>query len=65
MNTGIKATLLSLSLGFSAAASAADRTIQVEILNATHAVYFTPLLVAVHAEDVHLFQVGEPASPGI
>jgi len=67
MKSIISAAALSLSLGLSAAVSAgdrwgSDRSVDVVITNLTHATYFTPLLIAAHESDFHLFQVGTPAS---
>lgn len=42
-----------------------NRVVTVEITNLTNAVYFTPLLVAAHDRDTHLFRVGEPASASL
>jgi len=65
----LRAALLSLSLGFSlglsGAASASDQTVQVEVTNLTNGTYFTPLLIAAHAPNVHLFQLGTPASTSL
>jgi hypothetical protein len=62
MKTTITATLLTLSLGLSAAASAKDQTIEVEITNLTNGTYFTPLLITAHDADYHLFRLGTPSS---
>ncbi|GAB6061338.1 spondin domain-containing protein [Deferrisoma palaeochoriense] len=45
---------------FAGGAVAAEVT--VEVTNATHGVYFTPLLVTAHGADEFLFEVGQPAS---
>ncbi len=63
--TLISATALSLSLGLSTAAWAADREIEVEITNLTNATYFTPLLVAAHGPNLHLFEVATSASAAL
>lgn len=42
---------------------AADIT--VEITNLTHGSYFTPLLVAAHAEGTHLYEIGGSASAAL
>jgi len=65
MKSIIGAVLLSLSLGLSAAASANGRMVTVEVANLTNATYFTPILVAVHNRDFHLFQIGTPASDSL
>lgn len=62
----MKLTLASLAIisAFgSANIFAAD--IDVTITNATKNIYFTPLLVAAHSDDVFLFRAGESASPEI
>jgi len=41
------------------------RDVNVELTNLTNGVYFTPLLVAAHGADTHLFQVGTTASPSL
>ncbi len=41
------------------------RKVTVEVTNTTNAVYFTPLLVALHNRKTHLFQLGEPASANL
>lgn len=41
------------------------RDIHVSITNLTNGIYFTPLLVAAHDADTHLFQVGQAASPNL
>lgn len=45
------------------AAHATDVT--VEVTNLTNAIYFTPLMIAVHDTNVDLFEVGAPASAGL
>lgn len=65
MKTSLNVTLLSLSLGLSTAASASGQTVQVEVTNLTNGTYFTPLLIAAHAPNVHLFQPGAPASASL
>ncbi|WP_435273734.1 spondin domain-containing protein [Psychrobium sp. nBUS_13] len=60
-----KKTLLATSIAglialSSASASAAELTIKVT--NLTHGMVFTPLLVASHDSDTHLFKTGEAAS---
>lgn len=39
--------------------------ITVEVTNLTHAIYFTPLLVAAHSVDTRMFQVGTAASASL
>jgi hypothetical protein len=48
------------ALGFGGPAAA--QQINVSVTNLTHANYFTPLLVVVHADGTSLFAVGQPAS---
>ncbi|WP_170915104.1 spondin domain-containing protein [Enterovibrio nigricans] len=45
--------------------SAGAATIDVNITNATDGIYFTPLLVAAHSDDVYLFRTGEAASADV
>lgn len=45
-----------------ASAPVLAENITVEVTNLTHAVYFTPLLVAAHNADTRMFQVGTSAS---
>ena len=52
--------LLALVLG---PLPALARDVIVRITNLTNAIYFTPLLVAVHRPGTDLFEVGIPASP--
>lgn len=49
-----------LAAGFAAAAE-----IDVSVRNMTGGSYFTPLIVAVHAHDVKLFEVGQAASASL
>jgi hypothetical protein len=47
-------------------ASATERwTYEVTVTNLTYNQRFTPLLLATHRPDVHLFELGAPASPGL
>lgn len=39
--------------------------VTVEVTNATHGIYFTPLLVTAHDAGTHLFSVGTAASPDL
>ena len=41
------------------------RDVNVSITNLTNGIYFTPLLVAAHNQDVDLFEVGTPASASL
>ncbi len=54
-----------VSLGLLASAPAFARQVTVEITNLTNALYFTPLLLAFHKPDTHLFRLGETASPAL
>ncbi|MET0064717.1 MAG: spondin domain-containing protein [Candidatus Thiodiazotropha sp.] len=54
--------LVSASLLYAPLGLAGDRDIQVEVTNLTNAIYFTPLLVAMHDRNTHLFELGAPAS---
>lgn len=40
-------------------------SISVEITNATHNIYFTPLLITAHADGTHLFQAGTAAGASL
>lgn len=40
-------------------------TIDVEIINTTHNLYFTPLLVTAHSAGEHLFTLGAPATSSL
>ena len=59
----IAAALLAASATLPAAVQA--QSLSVEITNLTHGIYFTPLLVAAHVGDSHLFDVGSPASASL
>jgi len=63
MNKTIVMALLSSGLILNAPAFARD--VSVEITNLTNGIYFTPLLVAAHSQDVDLFEVGTSASAGL
>ncbi len=56
------AIALIVSAGLLAGNSAFAREVSVKITNLTNAIYFTPLLVAAHDKNTHLFQIGEAAS---
>jgi len=47
------------------AATVQAATVDVEVTNSTHNIYFTPLLINAHAETDHLFQVGTAASASL
>lgn len=57
------AAATTLSLGTTMAHAAQNVT--VEVTNVTHAMFFTPLLIAAHEESVDLWELGEAASPEI
>jgi hypothetical protein len=61
----MKKTTLSLMLagGLLAVNSAIAQEIGVKITNLTNATYFTPLLIAIHDRETHLFELGSPATP--
>lgn len=51
---------------FSMASTAVSAVeIEVAITNATQGIYFTPLLIAVHGEEIDLFNLGQPASTAL
>ncbi|MDD1784099.1 spondin domain-containing protein [Enterovibrio sp. ZSDZ35] len=56
---------LLLGMAMATAFSANAATIDVNITNATDGIYFTPLLVAAHSNNVHLFRTGESASADV
>ncbi|GIU52033.1 hypothetical protein TUM4249_19720 [Shewanella sp. KT0246] len=62
-----KASLLSLGLVaaglFSVSAAAAE--LEISVVNLTHGNHFTPLLIAAHDADSHLFEVGGTATPAL
>jgi len=58
----VNASLLAAGL-FSLSTQAAD--IEVSVTNLTHGNHFTPLLIAAHTSDSHLFHVGEMATPAL
>lgn len=39
------------------------QTVDVEVTNLTHGMYFTPLLVSAHDSSTHLFEAGQAATP--
>ncbi|MCU7932282.1 MAG: spondin domain-containing protein [Candidatus Thiodiazotropha sp. (ex Codakia rugifera)] len=65
MKKSLTAVLASASLLISANSIASDREVSVEITNLTNAIYFTPLLVAAHHRDTHLFQLSTEASDNL
>ncbi len=54
--SGILVSALAMS------ATVKAETLDIEITNLSHGIYFTPLLVSAHNSEMHLFQVGENAS---
>ncbi|WP_434930608.1 spondin domain-containing protein [Shewanella sp. HL-SH5] len=60
--TLVSASLLAAGL-LSLSTQAAD--IEVSVTNLTHGNHFTPLLIAAHNSDSHLFHVGEMATPAL
>tara|TARA_R110002167_G_scaffold42226_7_gene128410 strand:+ start:380 stop:1090 length:711 start_codon:yes stop_codon:yes gene_type:complete len=64
MNRHLKsAALISILPALLATQTAAARSVDIEITNLTHALYFTPLLVTAHKPSLNLFEPGHPASP--
>jgi hypothetical protein len=61
----LTALATSVSLLISANSLADNRKIGVEITNLTNAIYFTPLLVAAHNHNTHLFELSAPASSNL
>ncbi len=60
MNKTLSTLLITGSLLLSTPLLARD--ISVEVTNLTNAAYFTPLLIAAHSRQTHLFEVGSKAS---
>ena len=60
MNKQTKALIAGLTLLTANQAYSAD--VEVKITNLTQGIHFTPLLVAAHSADAHLYQVGSKAS---
>ena len=58
-----KLLLSSLVLASSSAFAATEYTVEIE--NLTTGAYFTPFLVAAHADNMSLFNTGEPASDNL
>ncbi|MEW8507975.1 MAG: spondin domain-containing protein [Candidatus Thiodiazotropha sp.] len=65
MKKSLTALAASVSILFSANGLASDRDVSVEITNLTNAIYFTPLLVATHDRNTHLFEVSTTASANL
>lgn len=63
MKTLLRAALLSASIATVPAANATD--FNVEIVNLTNGIWFTPFLVAAHPEGTSLFTTGQPASASL
>lgn len=53
---------LGASLGVAASLTAQAADLSITVQNLTPSIYFTPLLVAAHDADTHLYQVGHSAS---
>ena len=65
MKKRLSSLLISTSLLVASNSMASERSISVEITNLTNAIYFTPLLVALHDKNTHLFELSTPASPNL
>lgn len=63
MKNFLRSALLCASLSSVGAANATDFNVQ--IVNLTNGIYYTPFLVAAHPEGTSLFTTGQPASPEI
>jgi len=63
MKKVIASAVAAMSIAATTPAFAKDVT--VEIINLTNGLYFTPLLIAVHDKDTHLFQAGVAASTNL
>ena len=63
MKKVVTSAVVAMSVATATPAFAKDVT--VEITNVTNGLYFTPLLIAVHDKDTHLFQAGAPASANL
>ncbi len=63
MKKVIASAVVAMSVAATTPAFAKDVT--VEIINLTNGLYFTPLLIAVHDKDTHLFQAGVAASANL
>ncbi|MEM7765755.1 MAG: spondin domain-containing protein [Pseudomonadota bacterium] len=60
-----KRFLSTAAVAMVAAGSAQATDFNVEIVNLTSGIYYTPFLVAAHTEGSRLFSVGQPASAGL
>ena len=59
----IKKTILSVSAALICLSTAAQaQNVSVSVENLTNGIHFTPLLIAMHDSDFHLFKAGERAS---
>ena len=58
----MKKTLLAFAICAASIANVAAQDLTISITNLTHGSHFTPLLVAAHAPDQHLFEAGMAAS---
>ena len=63
MKNFLRSALLCASLSVVPAAHATDFNVQ--IVNLTNGIYYTPFLVVAHPEGTSLFTTGQPASPEI
>ena len=63
MKGSIRAVLVSASLLTGPVATATD--FNVEIINLTNGIWFTPFVIAAHPEGTNLFTVGQPASASL
>lgn len=60
-----KTTLVPLALLAAAAGPLSAADLDIDIINLTRGSYFTPFLVAAHADSARLFTSGEPASASL
>ena len=66
MNLGAALVAATVGIGGAVVASEAmAREVSVRITNTTHALYFTPVMAAVHHSNVVLFELGESASANL
>jgi hypothetical protein len=61
----IAAAVLAAAVSFNAVAAEGQLKYEVTVTNLTRGVSFTPILVATHQPDVHLFALGQPASEAL
>lgn len=61
LSHSVKALSAALAMGAMMPATAANLNVKVE--NLTQGIYFTPILIAAHTPEAHLFQTGMMASP--